>query len=297
MNMEKYTVAVCQMDSQDDKQANLRAAGEMIDENAAKGAKIIAFPETMNFMGKGQRYQAETIPGGTTDFLCGKAKEHGVWIVSGSFPERIESAGAALSGGQSGDEKPRNTLVLIDPQGKIRCKYSKIHMFDVEIANGPSYRESDHNTAGNEIVLADTELGRLGFAICYDLRFGEMFRLMALHGAQVIFIPSSFTMNTGKDHWETLLRARAIENGVYIVAPNQIGKKTNMIAYGKSMVIDPWGDVIARASDRPGSILAEIDPGYIERVRRQVPSLENRRADVYGELDRALEKVGVYSPV
>lgn len=280
--MEKYNIAVCQMDSQNDKQENLKTAGEMIAENAAKGAKIIAFPETMNFMGKGQRYQAETIPGQTTDFLCSKAKEYGVWLVSGSFPEIHESG------------NPLNTLVLIDPRGTIRCKYSKLHMFDVEIDNGPSYKESDYNTAGSEIVLADTELGRFGFAICYDLRYGEIFRLMALHGAQVIFIPASFTMNTGKDHWEVLLRARAIENGVYIVAPNQIGKKTNMTAYGKSMIIDPWGDVIARASDKPGSIMAEIDLGYMKSVRRQIPSLKNRRTDVYGELDQALDKVIVY---
>lgn len=265
----KYLVAACQMDSQDDKQENLRIAGEMIAENAAKGARIIAFPETMNFMGKGYRHQAEPVPGPTTDFFCEEAKKHHVWIVSGSFPEVQENG------------KPYNTLTLVDPEGKIRCRYRKLHMFDVEVDNTPSYKESDHNTAGNEIVLADTELGRLGFAICYDLRFGEMFRIMALQGAQVIFLPASFTMNTGKDHWETLLRARAIENGVYIVAPDQMGKKTNMLAYGKSMIIDPWGDVIARASDRTGSILAEIDLDYLEKVRQQIPSLENRRGDMY----------------
>lgn len=275
----KYLAAVCQMDSQNDKQKNLRTVGEMIAENAAKGAEIIAFPETMNFMGEGYCSQAEPVPGPTTDFLCGEAKKHHVWIVSGSFPEVQESG------------KPYNTLVLVDPAGKIRCKYRKIHMFDVEVDHTPSYKESDHNTAGNEIVLADTELGRLGFAICYDLRFGEMFRIMALQGAQVIFLPASFTMNTGKDHWETLLRARAIENGVYIVAPNQMGKKTNMLAYGKSMIIDPWGDVIARASDRTGSILAEIDLDYLEKVRRQIPSLENRRGEVY---EVTGEKVRIY---
>ena len=265
----KYLAAVCQMDSQNSKQENLRIAGEMIGENAAKGTEIIAFPETMNFMGDGYCNQAEPIPGPTTDFLCEEAGKHHVWIVSGSFPE-IQTGG-----------KPCNTLVLIDPQGRIHCKYSKLHMFDVEIDNTPSYKESDDNTAGNEIVLADTELGRLGFAVCYDLRFGEMFRIMALKGAKVIFMPSSFTMNTGKDHWETLLRARAIENGVYIIAPNQIGKKTNMIACGKSMIIDPWGDVIAKASDKTGSILAEIDLDYLENVRRQIPSLKNRRTDIY----------------
>ena len=276
---KKYAVAVCQMDSQKDKQENLRIAGEMIAENASKGAKIIAFPETMNYIGSGLPRQAEPIPGPTTEFLCAAAVKHHVWLVSGSFPE------------QNKRDKPYNTLVLIDPRGNIRCRYRKLHMFDIEVENTPSYRESDDSMAGNEIVLADTELGRLGFAICYDLRFGEMFRLMALQGAQVIFMPASFTMNTGKDHWETLLRARAIENGVYLVAPNQMGQKNNMLAYGKSMVVDPWGDVIARAGDRVGSILAEIDLEYQERVRRQIPSLENRRGDVY---EVRSEKIRIY---
>lgn len=277
--MNRFTVAVCQMDTQNDKQENLRTAGEMIEENAAKGADIIAFPETMNFMGKGSRHQAETVPGETTDFLCAKAKEHSVWLVSGSFTEIHESG------------KPGNTLVLIDPEGNIHCKYSKLHMFDVELANGNTFKESEQNTAGSEIVLADTEFGRIGFAICYDLRFGEIFRLMALNGAKVVFMPASFTMSTGKDHWETLLRARAIENGVYIVAPNQIGKKSNMEAYGKSVIVDPWGDVIARASDRPCSIRAEIDLAYVDSVRRQIPALENRRSDLY---ELKSEKVRIY---
>ena len=163
-----------------------------------------------------------------------------MWLVSGSFPE------------QNKRDKPYNTLVLIDPRGNIRCRYRKLHMFDIEVENTPSYRNP--TTAWPEMKLSWRILswGRLGFAICYDLRFGEMFRLMALQGAQVIFMPASFTMNTGKDHWETLLRARAIENGVYLVAPNQMGQKNNMLAYGKSMVVDPWGDVIARAGDRVG---------------------------------------------
>ena len=267
--MNKYTIAVCQMNSQDSKEKNLAFAGQMIDEAAEKSAKLIAFPETMNYMGRDSRKHAETIPGETTDFLCQKATEHHMWIVGGSIMELCEN------------EKPKNTLVLIDPNGNIRCKYSKLHMFDVEIENGPSYYESEMRTAGDEIVLADTELGVLGFGICYDLRFPEMFRLMALKGAQVIYLPADFTMNTGKDHWEPLLRARAIENGVYIVAPNQIGTKPTTTAYGKSMVIDPWGNVIACASDRTGCIFAEIDLDYITNVRKQIPSLENRRTDVY----------------
>ena len=153
-------------------------------------------------------------------------------------------------------------------------------MFDIEVENTPSYRESDDSMAGNEIVLADTELGRLGFAICYDLRFGEMFRLMALQGAQVIFMPASFTMNTGKDHWETLLRHAPLKMGYILLLRTRWDRKTiclPMEIHGGGSL----GDVIARAGDRVGSILAEIDLEYQERVRRQIPSLENRRGDVY----------------
>lgn len=266
---EKYKVAVCQMDSQDDKQKNLMQAAEMIAENAKNGASIIVFPETMNYMGDGYRRQAETVPGETTDFLCRKAKEHGVWVLSGSFPEKTETS------------CPKNTMALLSPDGGIFCKYSKLHMFDIELENGKSYKESASNTCGDEIVLAKTELGCFGFAICYDLRFGELFRLMALNGAQVIFVPSSFTAETGKAHWEPLLRARAIENGVYIVAADQTGEKSTMEAYGHSMVVDPWGNVLAEAGTGVCSIMAEIHPAMVESVRRQIPSLENRRTDMY----------------
>lgn len=267
--MRNYVAAICQMDSQNDKQQNLKQAEAMIGEAAGQGAKLAVFPEMMNFMGKGYRYQAEAIPGITSEFLCGQAREKHIWIVSGSFPE------------EAGSGKPKNTMLLIDPQGNIRCKYSKLHMFDVELEQGGSHRESAYNTAGDAITVVDTDLGTMGFAICYDLRFPELFRLMALRGAQVICIPSSFTLESGKDHWEVLLRARAIENGVYILAPNQAGKKSSMNAYGNSMVVDPWGRVIARAGERAGCLLAQIDLDYVEDVRRQIPVLSNRREDVY----------------
>ncbi|MCD8333579.1 MAG: carbon-nitrogen hydrolase family protein [Clostridiales bacterium] len=267
--MTKYRTAICQMDSGDDKSENLKMAEVMIDEAAAHGADLLVFPETVNYMGRRPREQAEPIPGETTCFFARKAREKQVWIVTGSFPERVEG------------QNPKNTLALIDPQGNIRCTYSKLHMFDVEIPGRKPYRESALNTAGEEIVLADTELGCLGFAICYDLRFGEMFRLMALGGAKVIFLPSSFTRETGQAHWEALIRARAIENGVYIVAANQTGEKYNMNAYGNSMIVDPWGRILARAGDEPCCIYAEIDPGYADEVRMQIPSLKNRRTDIY----------------
>ncbi len=267
--MAKYLAAVCQMDTQDDKEQNLKTAEAMIDEAAGRGASLIAFPETMNYMGKGYREMAEAPDGETTAFFCRKAAERGVWIVTGSFPEEDASG------------KPKNTMLLVDPEGNVICRYSKLHMFDVDIANGPSNLESAENTAGDEIVLADTALGRIGFALCYDLRFGEMFRLMALAGAKVICVPSGFMLESGKDHWEPLLRARAIENAAYLIAPNQTGRKGKKKCYGNSMVVDPWGTVIARAGERPGVILAEIDPAYADDVKRQIPAPANRREDVY----------------
>ncbi len=268
----KFQVAVCQMDSQNDKHQNLKDAENMICEASEKGADLVVLPENMNFMGKGYRYQEEPIPGPTTDFLASLAKEYGIWIVSGSIPE---------AEGSMEVPKPKNSLVLIDPAGDLRCKYSKLHLFDVDLEDGSSFRESDTATQGEDIVVCDTELGRLGFTICYDLRFGELYRLLSLAGAKVIFVPACFAMQTGQAHWEVLLRARAIENGVYIVACNQIGKKHNMTAYGHSMVIDPWGRIIAEAEDNPGVLMAEIDLSEIEKVRAQIPSLKNRRGDLY----------------
>ncbi|MBQ6852761.1 MAG: carbon-nitrogen hydrolase family protein, partial [Peptococcaceae bacterium] len=165
--------------------------------------------------------------------------------------------------------------------GEIRAKYRKLHNFDMILSDSSNVRESDNKEPGSEIVTVQTELGTLGFAICYDLRFPEQFRLMRLAGAEIIFLPANFTMPTGKDHWEPLIRARAIENGVYIIAPNQIGEKEKFTAYGNSMIVDPWGAVIARASDKPGVILAEIDLEYLHAVRAKNPSVENRRTDLY----------------
>lgn len=266
---KKYTAAVCQMDSNYDKQQNLQTAAEMIREAAAHGASLAVFPETMNYIGPDLKEQAETIPGPTTDLLCRAASQHRIWVVSGSIQERQKKG------------NPQNTLVLIDPNGKIICSYSKLHLFDADPSSGQIYRESADNSAGSALAVQDTELGRLGFAICYDLRFGEMFRLMALQGAQVICLPACFTTETGKDHWEVLLRARAIENGVFILAADQIGAKDQMNAYGRSMIVDPWGNVLAQCGDCTGLTYAEIDLEYEESVRRQLPSLKNRRSDLY----------------
>ena len=267
--MKKFMVAVVQMDTQNNKAENWRQISDFIDEAAAKGAALVAFPEVVNILSEEPMY-AEPIPGPTTEIFMQKAKEHRIWIHGGSISE-VNPDGV----------RTYNTSVLVNPEGQIVVRYSKLHNFDMTLPDGSSVRESDRKEPGHEIVTVKTELGHLGFAICYDMRFPELFRLMALQGAQIIFLPANFTMPTGKDHWEPILRARAIENGCYLIAPNQTGIKEKFTAYGNSMVVDPWGTVIARASDKPGIILAEIDLEYLDAVRQKNPSIYNRRTDLY----------------
>lgn len=272
-SLRKYKVAVMQMDTQSDKGENLKTACRMIDEAAAEGAKLVSFPEVMNLVGEnvGEGGAGETIPGYTTDLLAAKAREHGLYVHSGSFCELIP-----------GETRAYNTSVIIDPKGKVISTYRKLHTFDVTLPDGTICDESARVHPGTEIVTVDTPLGKMGMSICYDIRFPELYRLMALAGAQVIFTPASFTLPTGKDHWEPILRTRAIENGCYIIAPGQVGKKVRFTAYGNSMVVDPWGTVIARAKDRVGITYAEIDLDFLDEIREKIPSLKNRRADVYG---------------
>lgn len=264
----KFIMAAIQVNTQDDKNQNLRDIEKFIEEAASKKSDMIALPEMMNYIGKDQ-IAGESIPGRTTELLCGLAKKYSLWIHGGSIAE------------DNGEQLPFNTTVLVNPNGEIVSKYRKLHMFDVELGDGTSVRESDYYTAGNEIVTVETELANFGFAICYDMRFPEIFRIMALRGAQILFVPANFTMHTGKDHWEPLLRARAIENSCYVVAPAQIGNKARFAAYGKTMIIDPWGNVVSKSSDYPNVITAEIDLNLIKVIRSQIPSLESRREDLY----------------
>lgn len=270
--MRKYKVAAVQLDTKNNKPENIKQVCDFIDEAASNGAKLICFPEDMNLIGRnvGDGGNAEEIPGYTADILMEKARDHQVYIHSGSYREKIQ-----------GEDRSFNTSILIDPQGKILAKYRKIHMFDVCLPDGTVCMESKRVCPGNQIVVTDTELGRLGFAICYDLRFPELFRQMAVAGAQVIFMPANFTKPTGKAHWEVLLRARAIENGCYLIAAGQCGVKAHYESNGNSMIVNPWGDILARLEDEPGLIYGEVDLDYLEEVRQQIPSLSNRREEVY----------------
>ncbi len=268
--MKKYKIAVIQIDTKSDLQKNLRKIDEMIEKAVMNGAVFISLPENMHQMNNGiDEMVIEDIPGYTISFMSEIAIKHKIWIHCGSIKEYNEHG------------KTFNTTVILDPQGEVVGKYRKLHLFDVDLKESGSFRESDKNASGNDIVNVETEMGNLGLTICYDLRFPELFRLLTLNGAEIIFVPANFTSTTGKAHWETLLRARAIENGVYIVASAQIGQKHNMLAYGHSMIVDPWGEVIAVAPDEETIIYGEIDLDYVYKIREKLPCLKNRRTEVY----------------
>jgi predicted amidohydrolase len=266
-------VAVLQMNSGADKEENIAAALDLIDRAAADGARLVALPEVWPYLGPddANRDHAESIPGPITELLAERARRHGIYVHGGSIYEL-----------RTGDPGLYNTAVVIDPHGEIIGRYSKIHMFDVVLDGIAQYQESATVTPGDEIVLVEIDGCRVGLAICYDLRFPELFRVLALRGARAVILPAAFTLTTGKDHWETLIRARAIENGLYMIAPAQWGKHPpGNWCYGRSMVVDPWGTVLATAQDGVSIARAIVDPSRVDAVRRQIPSLANRRPGAY----------------
>lgn len=277
---DRPRVAAVQMNSRDDKAENVATALELIDRAAATGARLVALPEVWTYLGddEGNRENAEPAPGPTIARLAERARRHGIYLHCGSIYET-----------RPGDPHIFNTTVVLDPAGEVIAKYSKIHMFDVVLDGVASYQESATVSPGDEIVTVDVDGVTVGLAICYDLRFPELFRILALRGADVIVLPAAFTMTTGKDHWEILVRARAIENGVYMVAPGQVGSHGDgKWCYGRSLIVDPWGTVLATASDVETVIAADLDLAYLTKVRRQVPSLANRMPDRYAWPDQAV---------
>jgi predicted amidohydrolase len=270
---EPVRAAAVQLQSTPDRDRNLEAADRLTRAAAAAGAELVVLPEKWPALGTPEQTAAAAEPyhGETLRWASATARELGVDLVAGSFSERVEHA-----------ERGANTSVHVGPDGEVRATYRKIHMFDVEVG-GKVYRESDHEAPGDEVVVSETADGTgLGLTICYDLRFPELYRILAVKGARIIAVPAAFTLATTREHWEVLLRARAIEDQAFVVAANQVGEHApGYRSGGRSMIVDPWGVVLAQAPDKETFVLAELDLARQDGIRRSLPSLANRRPEAY----------------
>jgi len=270
---ERIRVACVQMTSRQDKAANLERAESLVARAASTGADVVVLPEKWNLIGSADDYRAAAEPldgGPSTEAMSRWARTLGVSLVGGSITERRE-----------GREKLSNTSCVFDAEGELVAVYRKIHLFDVEVG-GHVYRESEAEEPGTEPVVARAEDWVVGLSVCYDVRFPELYRILALEGAELVTVPAHFTTPTGRDHWHVLLRARAIENQCYVAAAAQVGETTpGKPAYGRSLLVDPWGTVLAQAPDEETVIVAELDRGRLRDIRAKLPSLANRRADAY----------------
>ncbi|MGH3037068.1 MAG: carbon-nitrogen hydrolase family protein [Gaiellaceae bacterium] len=270
---DRLRVACVQINSSGSKADNLERMEALVARAASTGADVVLLPEKWNGLGSAEilREVAEPLDGGeTVDAMSGWARRHGITLVGGSIAERRE-----------GREKLSNTCVVFDGGGEIVAVYRKIHMFDVEVG-GHVYRESEAEEPGEGPVVCTAEGWALGLTVCYDLRFPELYRILAVEGAELVTVPAAFTLYTGKDHWEILLRARAIENQCYVAAANQWGVHAEgKASYGRTAIVDPWGVVLAQASDEDAVVSAELDRAHMERVRRALPSLANRQPAAY----------------
>ncbi len=266
-------VAAVQLTSTADRERNLATADRLTRAAAAAGAELVVLPEKWAVLGTPEETAAgaEPFDGPALAWARDAARELGIDLVAGSIAERVP-----------GREKGSNTSVHVGPDGDVRAVYRKIHMFDVEVG-GRTYRESEREEGGDEIVLSETAHGvELGLTICYDLRFPELYRILAIRGARVITVPAAFTFPTTRDHWEPLLRARAIEDQAFVIAANQVGEHApGYRSGGRSMIVDPWGVVLAQAPDSETFITAELDLDQQAEIRRSLPSLANRRPQAY----------------
>jgi len=270
---EGLRVACIQLNSRDDVAANVRSATELIERAAAAGARLIVLPETWNYKGSlsGIRSAGETIDGPSTTRMKELAALHGVFILAGSFYERSDRRGRLF-----------NTSVLFGPHGERLAEYRKLHLFDA-VSDTVVYRESDVLRAGDEIVVAEVDGVPLGLSICYDLRFPELYVRLAIRGARILAVPAAFTAFTGAAHWHVLLRARAIETGCFVVAADQVGfHTTTNECYGHSLIVDPWGRLVAEVEEATGFCIADLDLTLAAEARAALPCLEHRRPDVYG---------------
>jgi len=267
--VRQFRVACVQNTASRDIRSNVDWVCENIDNAAAGGADFIALPETVGLI-EPVNAQIPALSFRETDDIGlaafrAKARARGVMILVGS--QLILE-----------DEKIFNRSFLVDGDGEIRARYDKLHLFDIELKNGEAYRESDVIAAGDKAVVVTTPFGKLGLSVCYDLRFGALYRALAQAGAEFITVPAAFTATTGKAHWHTLLRARAIETGAFIIAPNQCGHHADKrYSYGHSLIIDPWGEILADGGADPGIIYADIDLERVAKVRGRIPSLKHER--------------------
>jgi predicted amidohydrolase len=270
--MNTIPVAAVQMKSGPDKSRNMKMVTSLVTEAAHKGARMIALPELFSWKGSTPEIsrQCEPIPGPTSRHIAELAAKLKIFLLCGSIIERNPHG-----------PRPFNTSFLINPAGRIIGRYRKIHLFKARLESGKVLDERSMYAVGSSIVTAPTPLGRLGFSICYDLRFPELYRCLVDQGAVMIAVPSAFTFETGKAHWEVLLRARATENQVYVIAPNQHGKDSlGTRHYGHSMIVDPWGTVIASCPEGDAIIYGKLDRTYLQKVRKNLPSLRQRKKAV-----------------
>ena len=265
-------VAAVQISSKANKKKNLSVVTALMLRAVRQGAELIALPEYFSFIGSRSEMlkEAEKPAAGLAyETIQEFAKKHKVYILAGTIPTKV---GKDLF----------NRSIFFGPEGQELASYDKIHLFNTDFKETQAYRESETFTAGDELKITDTPFGKVGFTVCYDLRFPEMYRSLTMKGARIAFVPSAFTMYTGKDHWLPLLKARAIENQIYIIAPAQIGKHSEkMTSYGKSCVIDPWGNIIALAPDCETVIVAELDFKFLSKVRKELPVLKHYRKDLF----------------
>ena len=273
--------AAVQLNSTDDRARNLEVAERLVREAAADGSELVVLPEKWTILAGPDelRAGAEPLDGPAMTAAASWARELGINLVAGSIAERVE-----------GRQKLFNTSVLFGPEGEIAAVYRKIHLFDVDVG-GVSYRESATEQPGEEIVMADAGAIPVGLTVCYDLRFPELYRILTVRGARVITVPAAFTIPTGRDHWEVLVRARAIENQVFVVAADQVGEAPpHYNSFGRSMIVDPWGVVLAQAPDTECFVAAELDVSTQEEMRSILPSLANRRPQSYRWPDENLKR-------
>lgn len=268
--MIAFKAACVQLRSSDDIAENVRITSELVREAKGRGAQFVATPENTTLMAPdggaklAQSYDEAHDP--ALPAFAALAEELGIWLLIGSLAIKVS------------DSKTANRSFLIDPRGRVAARYSKIHLFDVDLPSGETYRESNTVAGGGRAVLAETPWGRIGLSICYDLRFPQLYRALAKAGAIMLAVPSAFTETTGKAHWHTLLRARAIENGAFVIAPAQGGTHANgRKTYGHSLIVAPWGEVLAEAGSEPGVIVAEIDPALAADARSRIPNLQHDR--------------------